>query len=134
MTDCNFFFQIKNRTLKLDGLADCLVVDTFEAALELLNSSKYRENIEKIISIGGSSVYETSMKASCFKTLYLTRVFGHFECDIFLQPQNFLNNFKKLANSELVEQTNQYKCDYNVQKQDSNTGIEYIFEVYEKVF
>lgn len=123
---------IISKSLKVSDLENCLVVDSFELALEVLNSPKYIELTEKIIAVGGSNIYETSFKATCLKRLYLTRVFGDFDCDVFIQPEDFLNNFKKLTNNELIKETSVYRCDYNKIRRDSDTGIEYIFEVYEK--
>jgi len=108
-----------------------LISTTFENALEILNN-RYSHIVEKMVAVGGTSVYQMSLSSSCFKRLYLTRVFGSFECDVFLEPAEFLNGLIKVDSTSLGREIQDYGCEYNVMKRDPVNGIEYIFEVYQK--
>jgi dihydrofolate reductase len=47
---------------------------------------------------GGVQIYKTAMEYELFDYLYVTHVYGDFKCDVFLEPANFLENFKKVEN------------------------------------
>ena len=80
--------------------------------------------------MGGTSIYKASFESNCFKRLYLTRIFGDFKCDVFLEPANFLDGFTKVESESLLNEMVLYECEYNERKRDSTNGIEYVFEVY----
>ena len=105
---------------------------SLDEALDLIKS-KFQHRIETVWCLGGSSLYAESFRANDFNQLFLTRVFGEeLSCDVFIQPKNFLDQFEKLENADLVEETKLYECDYNLLKKDPLCGLEYIFEVYRK--
>jgi len=108
-----------------------LIAKTFESALEILNA-EYSHKVEKIIAAGGTNIYKMSFISDCLKKLFLTRVFGSFECDVFLEPEDFLKGFTKVESDSLQQETQAYECEYNVMKRDPVSAIEYIFEVYQK--
>ena len=97
-------------------------------------SNKFGEEIETLIAVGGTQIYKESFKSKYFHRLYLTRIFGSFVCDTYLEPENFLDNMSKLSIDELKSEQLIYECDYNLIKNnsDNNSNIEYIFEIYEK--
>ena len=93
---------------------------------------RFADRVETIWSLGGSDLYRKAIESSDFNRFYLTRVFGKgkIECDRFLEPDNFLENFIKMENLE--QESVLYKCDFNTVKTDPKCGLEYIFEVYQK--
>lgn len=63
----------------------------------------------------------------------MTRIYGSFECDVFLQPANFLDMFRKLPSEQLVGEEKLFGCRYNADLVEASNGIKYKFEVYEKI-
>jgi hypothetical protein len=114
-------------------------VSSFNAGLTFLNEN-FSDRVEKIILCGGSRVYREGfqMAPDAFPTLYLTRIFGQFECDVFLEPENFLDRFERLEDGDLdgivAKMTSRTRSDFNRVKSDPHNGIQYIFEVYRKVY
>jgi dihydrofolate reductase len=109
-----------------------LVCRSMNEAKRLVREN-YSDKVETIWCLGGAGLYEEAFKSSDFNILYLTRVFGKIDCDVFLRPTNFLDMFRKLETDKLTEDNELYKCHYNVLKKDPDNSLEYIFEVYEKI-
>lgn len=65
------------------------------------------------------------------RRLYLTRIFDSFDCDVFLEPENFLDNFRPLNQTELTEAEHLYKVKYNRDFIQASNGVKYRFEAYE---
>ena len=82
-----------------------------------------------MIAVGGTSIYADALKSKLFNRFYLTRIFKDFECDRFIEPKDFFKKMKKIQNLKYESQL--YDCQYN-QLQNQN-GIDFIFEVYEKL-
>ena len=61
--------------------------------------------------------------------VYLTRVYTDVKCDVFLQPENFLDSFEKL---EEVGDKENFNVEFNTMQKDEKSGVEYCFEVYQK--
>ena len=106
-----------------------LVAKSINSALDSVNN---RDNIEKVIAVGGSGIYKEFFSRTDFKRLYLTRIFKTFNCDTFLKPDNFLSGLKRVeCPDELRKESIKYNCDYNVIKKDEASGVEFIFEIYD---
>ena len=72
------------------------VCKSVDEAVELIQN-EYSNRVESIYAIGGVEIYRSSMQSPHFKRFYLTRIMELFECDVFLQPQNFLDSLQKIA-------------------------------------
>ena len=114
-----------------DDAEKVFVVDSIETGVSLVQNN-LSHLVESIISVGGTEIYRLCMESPLFDKFYLTRVFGKFDCDVFIKPENFLKKFEKLNDDELKEDAELYKCDYNTVKIDPTNQIEFIFEVYAK--
>lgn len=112
-------------------LNDVLIFKSLEEALDVLTNN-YIDKIENIYAIGGSQIYKEAFKypAGFLKRLYLTRVFNDIECDTFLEPENFLDSFEKLEN---IEDQKNFNVDFNALQTEPSNGLQYTFEIYEKV-
>lgn len=107
-----------------------LICKSLEEAKQLVRE-KYADEIETIYSLGGAGLYRLAFESADFKRLYLTRVLANVECDVHIEPKNFLDKFKRVE--EIGDEKDLYQCDYNTLKKDPTSGLEYIFEIYQKV-
>lgn len=89
-------------------------------ALELLRGESFRDKIENINIIGGSSVYEEAV-TTCDCRIYLTRVLADLDCDTFL-PEIKDTVFRKIENPPNI----------STELQEEN-DLKFRFEVYDKV-
>ena len=111
------------------NLENCEVFVSLEEAMEFLKQKP--DLIESVYAVGGTQVYKAAMESSSFGRFFLTRILADFnECNIFIEPKNFLQSFRKLKDDELVDQSKLFECDYN--HKHIENGVEYIFEVYER--
>jgi dihydrofolate reductase len=90
-----------------------------EEALDNLQSPELKDTIENVWIVGGNSVYKEAMKSSNCYRIYLTRVFGSFECDTFFP--SLTNDFIQVPND----------ADISSEVQEEN-GIKYQYQIYEK--
>jgi dihydrofolate reductase len=107
---------------------------SFDDAIQTL-TTKYSNQIETIYAIGGSSIYRQALEypVGFLDKIYLTRVFSSesdTKCDVFLEPANFLDNFKKLENNL---QDNIFEAEFNRMHKEPANNLEYVFEVYERI-
>ncbi|KAM4709647.1 dihydrofolate reductase [Discoglossus pictus] len=94
---------------------------SLDDAIEILESMELKEKVDLIWIIGGSSLYKEVMDKPVHQRLFVTRILKEFECDTFL-PEIDLRSYKLLPeypgiSSEIQEEN----------------GIQYKFEIYEKV-
>lgn len=75
------------------------------AAASLQEARKIAEqkNVEEVYIIGGSKVFEEAIRHPDCQTIFLTEVFGDFECDTFF-PKIDPKQFKKISESEMHEE------------------------------
>lgn len=121
--------------LKLKPNANRSLVLIFASIREAIEhvSTRLPALVEDIFFLGGNQIYQDAVKLPSFNRFYLTRVYGNFHCDVFLQPAAFLNvNFKLLSDRELDCERQLYKCEYNTLLTDSRTGVKFKFECYQK--
>ncbi len=90
-------------------------VGSVESAMDLLNSTVYKEKVETVFVIGGESVYNQAIDTGKCQKIYLTQILQDFKCDAFF-PE-FLNNFKQIKSSARAHHEN----------------IEYYFSTYQAV-
>ena len=62
--------------------------------------------------------------------VYLTRVYSDVKCDVHLEPENFLDTFKKL---DEIEDKENFNVEFNTVQTDEKSHLDYMFEIYEKV-
>ncbi|CAF0729038.1 unnamed protein product [Brachionus calyciflorus] len=112
-------------------LNNILIFKSFNDAVETL-IDKYSDKLENIYAIGGSMIYKEALQfpKGFLNRIYLTRVFSDIECDTFMEPENFLDNFKKL---DLFEDEENVGAEFNKMQTENANNLNYIFEVYEKI-
>lgn len=85
---------------------------SFENAIEKLSN---REDVENIFIIGWAEIYNLALECNALETLYLTRVEGDYDCDVFMDI-----DFTKFEEASIWEW------------QESKKGIKFRFEVYKR--
>lgn len=108
-----------------------IICKSIDEALKAIKD-KYSDIVESIFAVGGTRIYRESMESNYFDRFYLTRIFGSFYCDRFIEPKNFLTKFKRIEAKNLETEEKIFNVKYNEIKTDSESGEKYIFEVYEK--
>ncbi|RNA08255.1 dihydrofolate reductase [Brachionus plicatilis] len=124
-----------NESLEYSQSADpkkILISRSINEAMIIIRE-KYSNTVESIYAIGGTRIYKEAMDSKFFNRFYLTRIFGSFNCDTFIEPKNFLDGFKKVDTSNLEKEEKMFNVTLNMLKSDPITGVSYIFEVYEKI-
>ena len=71
-----------------------ILCKSIEQALEQIKMN-FSNKVETIYAIGGVEIYRSALQSPIFNRFYLTRILENFDCDVFLQPENFLENFIK---------------------------------------
>ncbi|XP_076765517.1 dihydrofolate reductase [Xylocopa sonorina] len=97
---------------------EAIVCKSIPHALEVINKSPLKDNVENIWVIGGSSVYKAAMESPHFHRLYLTRIKKYFECDTFFPP--IPNDFVLTYEPNIPQ---------GIQEEN---GIQFVYEVYKK--
>ena len=110
-------------------LSNILIFKSFDEAVKVLLES-YADKLENIYAIGGSQIFKRSLEfpAGFLHRIYLTRVFSDVKCDVFMEPENFLQSFQKL--DHIVDKEN-FNVEFNTNLREAD--LEYCFEVYEAV-
>ena len=111
-----------------------IVCHNWQEIFDLINN-KYKNIIETIYALGGSFIYNDAVKFKNFNKFYITRIFKHFDCDVFIKTKNFLSDeFNKIEDENIIkEKENLYNIKYNIIRKDPISNIEYIFEIYSKI-
>lgn len=91
--------QLENELSKSE-FERIILCKSIEQALEQIKMN-YSSKVETIYAIGGVEIYRSAVQSPFFNRFYLTRVLENFECDVFLQPENFLENFTKLESKTM---------------------------------
>ena len=109
---------------------DYIICRSFHEAIQTILKN-HSEEIETIYAIGGSQVFRESLTYpdGFLDRIYLTRVFDNVECDVFMEPANFLDSFAKL---DQVEDAQNFNVEFNTVIKDETSNLEYCFEVYQK--
>lgn len=63
-----------------------LLAGSMEEAIRLLTSPPYDEQVETIWNVGGTEVYAAGLRSPSCHRLYLTRIYDHFDADVFFPP------------------------------------------------
>ncbi|XP_078666418.1 dihydrofolate reductase-like [Branchiostoma floridae x Branchiostoma belcheri] len=92
---------------------------SLEEAVKMLTESPVADSVDKVFIIGGNSVYKDALSHPCCHRVYLTRVYKDFTCDTFFPSMD--DSFKLVSDPGIPSEM-----------QEEN-GIEYKYEVYEKV-
>lgn len=92
-----------------------IVARSFQDAVGLLQQM---DDIETIWNIGGSEVYRAGLSSPYLHQLYITRVSGAFDADVFFPPVNFDEFCKEAFVGDSPE------CEEN--------GIKYRYEIYSR--
>jgi len=74
-----------------------LKAESFDRVLEMIKSEQLKNIIETVYVIGGQKVYEETIKHPECNKLYVTRVKGKFDCDVFFP--DFSDEFTRTATS-----------------------------------
>jgi len=81
----------------LDVPYGVLKAESFAKVLEMVRSEQLKNMIETVFVIGGQQVYEETLKYDECQKLYVTRIQGSFNCDVFFP--DFDKNFNKVNSS-----------------------------------
>jgi dihydrofolate reductase len=100
--DSNIYFIISSKMsldelkneLNMAELEQTVVCRSLEEAIQKIKTD-YKTIVETIYAIGGVEIYRSAIQSPTFKRFYLTRILESYECDVFLQPDNFLDNLTK---------------------------------------
>ena len=121
-------FKFKNEKDK----SNVIICHSLKEAIQLIND-KYNKEIETVYAIGGTNVYKDAINFDTFERFYLTKVLGNFNCDRFIEPEDFLSKFKKVGSENLNIEEKLYNVKYNKTITDPSNKIKYIFEAYDKI-
>ena len=107
-----------------------LICKSFDEAMKTI-TEKYSEQVETIYAIGGAQIYRQSLEypVGFLDRIYLTRIFSDIKCDVFMEPSNFLESFKKVVD---ISNKENFLVEFNTKVKDEKSGLEYTFEIYEK--
>ncbi|KAF7267283.1 hypothetical protein GWI33_019473 [Rhynchophorus ferrugineus] len=95
------------------------VYNSMEAAIDALeNQETFKNIVEDVWVVGGTTVYKQGLESDRFYRLYLTRVFKTYDCDTFFP--DLPSNLVKVHDPEVPD---------DIQEEH---GIQYQFNVYEK--
>lgn len=113
-------------------LSKVLICKSFEDAFNVINNN-FSDTIENIYAIGGAQIYKKSLEypTPFLDRIYLTRVYTDVKCDVFMQPEDFLESFKKVEDVENDKEN--FNVEFNTMQKDEKSGLEYCFEVYQKM-
>ncbi|CAG9830421.1 unnamed protein product [Diabrotica balteata] len=103
--------------LDLSRYTDVFSFTSLSSCLKRLEEDDFKTKYESVWVIGGSSVYQETMKSENFYRLYLTRILKDFECDTFF-PE-LPKDLEKVTDPAVPEE-----------KQSEN-NIDYTFNVYQ---
>ena len=107
-------------TLKTEDLPENVkLCRSLPDAVDLLSSAPYNNTIEEIFIVGGASLYKEGMASELCKRIYITKIDGDFECDVFY-PEFDTEVYKEITLDNVSQEIQEEK------------GIKYTFHVYEK--
>jgi dihydrofolate reductase len=125
---------ITDQTIDANERADLKKVIICKSFDEAINTvlTDYKDQVESIYAIGGSQVYKSALEYpyGFLDRIYLTQIHTDVECDTFMEPEHFLDNFKKI---EVINDPSRYNVDFNVELTDDAHHLKYCFEIYEKI-
>lgn len=109
----SLIYIVLTRSVDVSGLKDSdkfakdslFVAKSYPESIEFIEKN-LAEQVENVFVCGGSDIYRESFAYPKFDYLFLTHVYGNFECDTFLQPENFLQFFET---AEDVKQIDSYR-------------------------
>jgi dihydrofolate reductase len=108
---------VLSQTLKaVDGAMLC---SGLQEAIDVLTSAEYRDRVETIWIVGGSTVYKDAVSSSVCHRLYLTHINKDFDCDTFF-PEFDKMVYKPVSDEQVPDD-----------EQEEN-GVTYRFCVYER--
>jgi len=102
------------------------VAKSYPEAVEFIETN-IAELVENVFVCGGSDIYREAFGYRRFDQLFLTHVYGDFECDTFLQPDNFLQCFEAVADVSHID-------DYRIGEpySDEKSDVKFKFMVYRR--
>ncbi|RZC33865.1 dihydrofolate reductase [Asbolus verrucosus] len=110
-------FILSRSKLDVQNYKDCYSFNSLQEVIDKLENEKFKDVYENVWVIGGSYIYEETMKSKYFHRLYLTRIMKHFECDTFFPKMN--DNLREIRDSRVPE---------DVQEEN---GIKFVYHIYE---
>lgn len=87
---------VLSRTLpESGGIEDsCIILNSVESVFKFVE--QHKKKINKTFIIGGTSIYDAFLKTKQVSTMYITKIRGDFECDVFF-PVKYMTSFRKLS-------------------------------------
>ncbi|CAB3386782.1 Hypothetical predicted protein [Cloeon dipterum] len=77
----------RNKDLRFGD--EVVVCNSFEEAVSVLSSSRYKEQIERFWVIGGAPIYEAALNSPHCHRVYFTKIMAEYECDTFFPSMDF---------------------------------------------
>ncbi|KAJ3648422.1 hypothetical protein Zmor_020227 [Zophobas morio] len=110
-------FIMSRSSVDVQNYKDCYSFTSLQEVLDTLGGEKFQDQYENVWVIGGSYIYEETMKSKFFHRLYLTKIMKHFDCDTFFPKMK--DNLVKISDSRVPE---------GIQEEN---GIQFVYNVYE---
>ena len=91
-----------------DGAEGPVVASSVEEALSCLHQSQYHDSgaeIDRVMVIGGASVYEQALKLEQARHVLLTKIKSEYECDTFFSEDLESERWRKASERELRDFT-----------------------------
>lgn len=102
-----------------DYSTDVILCGNFQEAIEKLSDITFKNEIENIWIVGGTSVYREAMESALCHRIYFTEIKANYECDAFFPT--ITDDFKLVPNDEGIP----------TEEQEEN-GIVYQYKIYER--
>ena len=110
---------ISSQLTKDDLPQEVMLTKSLDEAIELLSSESYATEIENIFITGGTSLYKEAMYSNQCDKMYLTKIEGDFQCDVFY-PEWDETCFKEISLDTVSQEIQEEK------------GVQYKFHVYSR--
>ncbi|KAF9691572.1 hypothetical protein EKO04_010509 [Ascochyta lentis] len=88
-----------------DSVQSPLVAGSISDALQQLQSDKIGVEVDRVMVIGGASIYEQALKLKEAKHVLLTKIQKEYDCDTFFSEDLEGKNWRKASPEELKEFT-----------------------------
>lgn len=107
-----------------------IVVGNVGEALECLHGDEVGVKVDRVMVIGGASIYEQALRLKEARHVLLTKIHQEYECDTFFKEDLDSSRWKKASEQELKEFTGEeFKDGVEVEEK----GVKFEFCLYNRV-
>ncbi|KAF3033894.1 dihydrofolate reductase [Didymella heteroderae] len=107
-----------------------IVVGSVGDALSCLHSDKVKAEVDRVMVIGGASIYEQALRLKEARHVLLTKIQEEYECDTFFSEDLNGSEWKKASEQELKDFTGE---DFKDGVQVEEKGVKFEFCLYNRV-